>query len=92
MVFHGDYEEALDKREPQNKTCSAEINVGDLVRLRAHGEWLGAPVGIVTDIREVIHDQTKQKFTAITMLSNGRDFTFHEKSYELVSKAERQKK
>jgi len=68
-----------------------DIRVGDLVRLIG-SEWLGHPVGLVTEIRNLVHDQTDQKFTAVTMISEGREFTFHEKSFELVSKAERQQR
>ena len=68
-----------------------DIRVGDLVRL-IDSEWLGHPVGLVTEIRNLVHDQTDQKFTAVTMISEGREFTFHEKSFELVSKAERQQR
>ena len=91
MVFHGDYEEALDKWGSKNHQSPDAIRVGDLVRL-VESEWLGHPMGLVTEIRDLIHDQTNQKFTAVTMISQGREFTFHEKSYELVSRAERQKK
>ena len=91
MVFHGDYEEALDKWESKNHQSLDTIRVGDLVRL-TDSEWLGHPVGLVTEIRNLVHDQTDQKFTAVTMISRGQEFTFHEKSFELVSKAERQER
>ena len=91
MVFHGDYEEALEKRESKNPRSLDAIRVGDLVRL-IESEWLGHPVGLVTEIRDLIHDQTNQQFTTVTMISQGREFTFHEKSFELVSKAERQER
>ena len=91
MVFHGDYEEALDNWESRNLPCPSDIRVGDLVRL-IDSEWLGHPVGLVTEIRNLIHDQTNQKFTAVTMISRGQEFTFHAKSFELVSKAERQER
>ena len=32
MVFHGDYEEALDNWESRNSPCPVDIRVGDLVR------------------------------------------------------------
>ena len=47
MVFHGDYEEALDNWESRNSPCPVDIRVGDLVRSKT--KWLGG-VGIVTDI------------------------------------------
>ena len=71
--------------------CPVDIRIGDLVRL-IESEWLGHPVGLVTEIRELVHDQTDQKFTSVTMISQGREFTFHEKSFELVSKIERQQR
>jgi hypothetical protein len=52
MVFHGDYEEALNDWGSKNPTCPGDIRVGDLVRSKT--KWLGG-VGIVTDVYKVTH-------------------------------------
>jgi hypothetical protein len=61
MVFHGDYEEALNDWGSKNPTCPGDIRVGDLVRPKA--KWIGFDtigvyknsVGIVTDVYKVTH-------------------------------------
>ena len=66
-----------------------EIKVGDLVRIRGN-DWLGKPLGIVTEIKHLTHDQSGEQYTAITALVAGKYFTFGDGSFELISKAERE--
>jgi hypothetical protein len=67
-----------------------EIKVGDLVRIRGN-DWLGKPLGIVTKVKHLIHDQSGTEYTAITALVSGQYFTFPDESFELVNPAERKK-
>jgi len=64
------------------------LEVGDLVRVRGKG-WLGKPLGVITEVRDLIHDQSGTEYTAVTAMVGGEYFTFSEKDFELVSKAER---
>ena len=66
------------------------IEVGDLVRIRGN-DWLGKPLGIVTEIRDLIHDRSGTEYTAVTAVVAGDYFTFADETFEVVSKAERQK-
>jgi len=63
-----------------------EIRVGDLVRIRGD-DWLGKPLGIVTEVKDLVHDQTGVEYTAVTALVSGKYFTFGAGSFELVSSA-----
>jgi len=65
-----------------------EIKVGDLVRIRGT-DWLGKPLGIVTEVKNLTHDQTGERYKAVTALVSGKYFTFGDESFELVSRAER---
>ena len=67
-----------------------KIKIGDLVRVRGD-DWLQKPLGIVTEIKDLVHDQTGTSYTVITALVGGKYFTFADESFELVSSAERQK-
>lgn len=67
------------------------IDVGDLVRVRGK-DWLGKPLGIVTEVRDLVHDQSGTKYSAITALVGGQYFTFPDEAFELVNAAERKKK
>jgi len=66
------------------------IEIGDLVRIRGN-DWLGKPLGIVTEIRALIHDQSQTEYTAITALVAGQYYTFPDDAFELVNSAERKK-
>jgi len=68
-----------------------EIKIGDLVRIRGN-DWLGKPLGIVTETKNLTHDPSGEEYTAITALVEGKYFTFGESSFELVSSAQRKKK
>ena len=67
------------------------IDVGDLVRIKGK-DWLGKPLGIVTEVRDLIHDQSGTEYTAITAVVAGQYFTFSDEAFELVNTAERKKK
>lgn len=54
MVFHGDYEEALNDWESRNSPCPSNIRVGDLVRSKS--KWFKGSVGIITDIYKMTHE------------------------------------
>ena len=66
-----------------------EVKVGDLVRIRGN-DWLGKPLGIVTEIKHLIHDQTQTEYCAITAVVGGKEFTFPDDSFELVNSVERE--
>jgi|TARA_Y100000310_G_scaffold23344_1_gene22311 hypothetical protein len=67
-----------------------KIDVGDLVRVRGK-DWLGKPLGIVTEVKRLVHDQSGVEYTAITAVVGGSAFTFSERDFELVNSAERKK-
>ena len=64
------------------------FEVGDLVRIRGN-EWLGKPLGIVTEVRRLVHDQSLAEYTAVTALVGGTPFTFSERDFELIKKVEK---
>jgi hypothetical protein len=66
------------------------IDVGDLIRIRGK-DWLGKRLGIVTEVRELVHDQSNTHYTAVTALIAGQYFTFPDEAFELVNSAERKK-
>ena len=68
-----------------------EIKIGDLIRIRGN-DWLGKPLGIVTEVKQLIHDQSGTEYTAITAVLGGSYFTFPDDAFELVNSAERKKK
>tara|TARA_R110000824_G_scaffold31698_1_gene102800 strand:- start:251 stop:460 length:210 start_codon:yes stop_codon:yes gene_type:complete len=67
-----------------------EIDVGDLIRVRGK-DWLGKRLGIVTEVRALVHDQSNTHYTAVTALIAGQYFTFPDEAFELVNSAERKK-
>lgn len=66
------------------------IEVGDLIRVRGK-DWLGKRIGIVTEVRALVHDQSRTEYTAVTALIAGQYYTFPDEAFELVSSAERKK-
>ena len=65
MVFHGDYEEALDDRESRfsgsaNEGCPSNLKVGDLVRSKS--KWFEGCVGIITDVYKITHEISGEFF------------------------------
>ena len=80
---------AQHKNHKQNpEILSPEIQVGDLVRVRDH-DWLSQEIGVVTEVRDLVHEQTGTGYTAITTMMGDKFYTFSSKDFELVSKAER---
>lgn len=73
------------------------LNVGDLVRIRDDGmPWhqVAGPrdrVGIVTAVRELVHDPSGESYTAVTVSLGSDCVTLAESSFELISKTERKK-
>jgi hypothetical protein len=68
-----------------------EIKIGDLVRIRGK-DWLGKPLGIVTEIKKLCHEQSETAYTVVTAIIGGKYFTFPDESFELVSPVERKNK
>ena len=66
------------------------IDVGDLIRIRGK-DWLGKRLGIVTEVRALVHDQSGTEYNAVTALIAGQYYTFPDEAFELVSSAERKK-
>ena len=64
------------------------IDVGDLVRIRGMS-WLGKPLGIVTEVRALVHDQSGEGYTAVTAVVGGSSFTFSERDFELITKVDK---
>jgi|TARA_R110000824_G_scaffold90631_2_gene221239 hypothetical protein len=80
---------AQHKNHKQNpEILSPEIQVGDLVRVR-EPSWLRQEVGVVTEIKDLVHEQTGTGYTAITTMMGDKFHTFSSKDFELVSKVER---
>jgi hypothetical protein len=67
-----------------------EIKVGDLVRIKGN-DWLGKPLGIVTEIKHLIHDQSGTEYTAVSAVVGGKAFTFPDEAFELVNSVESEK-
>ena len=65
-----------------------KIKIGDLVRVRGK-DWLQKPLGIVTEIKHLVHDQSGTEYTAVTALVGGKYFTFADESFDVVSTTER---
>ena len=83
MVFHADYEEALREETPK-------IFVGDLVKVRG-ADWIGGMLGVVTDVRKLVLEQTNQTYFTITAQVGDQQFTFGPKDFELISRAEKRR-
>ena len=66
------------------------IEVGDLIRVRGK-DWLGKRIGIVTEVRDLIHDQSQTHYSAVTALIAGEYFTFPDEAFELVNSVESEK-
>ena len=67
-----------------------EIQVGDLVKIRDY-DWISRDIGIVTDVRELVHNQTGATYTAVTALVGTKEYTVSAGDFELVSSVERKK-
>tara|TARA_Y100000310_G_scaffold28577_1_gene27192 strand:- start:1060 stop:1266 length:207 start_codon:yes stop_codon:yes gene_type:complete len=64
-----------------------KLEVGDLVRVRGD-TWVGHPLGIVTEIKHLVHDPSGVQYCAITALVGEDYFTFSEEDFDLVQKKE----
>jgi hypothetical protein len=67
-----------------------EIKIGDLVRIRGN-DWLEKPLGIVTEIKHLVHDPSGTKYTAVSAVVGGKTFTFPDDAFELVNSVESEK-
>jgi hypothetical protein len=67
-----------------------EIRVGDLVRIRGE-DWLQKPLGIVTEVKQLTHDESGTEYITVTALVGGKYFTFSDESFEVMSTTEREK-
>ncbi len=83
MVFHGDYEEALDRWESRNLPCPVDIRVGDLVRSKT--KWLGG-VGVVTDIYKMTHELSHASWWCCRVYIDGAERALPIGDFELVKR------
>ena len=67
-----------------------EIKVGDLVRIKGN-DWLGKPLGIVTEIKHLIHERSQTEYAAVSAVVGGKMFTFPDEAFELVNSVESEK-
>ena len=67
------------------------IEVGDLVRVKGD-DWVGKPLGVVTETKNLVHEQSDVEYRVVTAIVGGTYFTFADESFELISKAERKEK
>jgi len=72
----------------ENRNTLEDIDVGDLVRVSNY-DWITGDLGIVTEVREIVHDMSGDSYTAVTALIGKKEYTFSQKDFLLVSKAER---
>lgn len=84
MVFHGDYEEALDNWESRSLPCPSNIRVGDLVRSKT--KWIGG-VGIVTDVYKMTHELSGESWWCCRVYIDGKERVLPIGDFELVRKA-----
>ena len=84
MVFHGDYEEALDNWESRNLRCPVDIRVGDLVRSK--NEWINGSVGIVTDIYKMTHELHDVSWWCCKVYIDGEERALPIGDFELVER------
>ena len=83
MVFHGDYEKALDNWESRNHRCPSDIRVGDLVRSKT--KWTGG-VGVVTDIYKMTHELSGDSWWCCRVYIDGEDRALPIGDFELVER------
>lgn len=82
MVFHADYEEALEQYDSPNST----LRVGDLVRPAVAGGWAAARIGIVLDVYDVVHDMTGESYLCCKVFMTGKIRTYAAQSLKLVER------
>ena len=64
------------------------LRIGDLVSIQGY-DWLSNTVGIVTEIKNLVHDQTGVEYFAITAVIDNKKYTFSEKDFKLISRTEK---
>ena len=84
MVFHGDYEEALDSWESRNSPCPSNIRVGDLVRLK--NKWVNGSVGIITDVYKMTHELHNVSWWCCKVYIDGEERALPIVDFELVER------
>jgi len=84
MMFHGDYEEALDNRELRNSACPVDIRVGDLVKPK--NKWINGSLGIVTDIYKMTHDLHDVSWWCCKIYIDGEERALPIEDFELVKR------
>lgn len=77
MIFHADFEAPWEDR------CN--IRVGDLVRIRDY-DWISNRVGLVIEVKTLIHDQTSKNYTAVTALVGNKEYTFSWQDFVLINR------
>ena len=50
------------------------LRIGDLVSVQGY-DWLSCTVGIVTEIKNLVHDQTGVEYSAVTAVINNKKYT-----------------
>ena len=86
MVFHGDY-------NPDNRwgtPCHPErrFEIGDLVFIK-NNLIHGNPVGVVTEVRDVVHATSGEGYTVVTAVIEKEPYSLSAIDYELVTPFER---
>ena len=61
------------------------FKIGDLVRVRRK-EWLSRSVGIITEVKDLIHQRTETEYTVVTVVVENKYYTFSDKDLELVKR------
>jgi len=70
-----------------------KIQIGDLVRItRKKGTDSCDPVGIVTEVRDLVYEPSGDSYTAITALVGDEYYTFSEQDFILINKVKRIKR
>jgi len=75
-------------RKQNSEAEARKIQVGDLVRVCDH-DWLGQEIGIVIETKNLVHEESGARYTAVTAVMGNQSYTFSGQDFELVSKAER---
>ena len=59
-----------------------------MVRVRGN-HWAHQEMGIVTEVRDLVHEHSGASYTVVTAALGDEFYTFSSKDFELISKAER---
>lgn len=65
-----------------------EIKVGDLVRIRDY-DWASRDVGVVIEVKELVHDLTEERYVTVTALVGNKQYTFSAGDFTVISRVER---